>query len=114
MQSNCVLTEVNLSRNELGDEGLQALCAGWRGNASSSVRELNLTDNGITASGLAHLAALVDPDVDPSSTTAVSEAGAGAAASPLGCLTRLTLTSNSFAGSADAAGALLARLIRCW
>ena len=50
LRSNTTLEGLNLSENELGDEGIRNLCEGFFGH-NTTLRELDLSRNGITAEG---------------------------------------------------------------
>ncbi|POM72049.1 Hypothetical protein PHPALM_11308 [Phytophthora palmivora] len=56
LKTNKVLMTVALSRNQIGDEGVETLAKGLSENAESGVKELQLTDVGISGTGLDHLA----------------------------------------------------------
>ncbi|CAH0474090.1 unnamed protein product [Peronospora belbahrii] len=59
---NNVLTTLTLSRNQIGDEGMKKLTKGLSDNVETKMTELNVTDVGISGTGLDHLAALIASD----------------------------------------------------
>ncbi|GMF37204.1 unnamed protein product [Phytophthora fragariaefolia] len=72
LRSNKSLTAVTLSRNQIGDQGLQKLAAGLGHNAEARVKELNVTDVGISGAGLDCVAALVEKESCSLATLQVS------------------------------------------
>ncbi|RMX66126.1 hypothetical protein KXD40_008596 [Peronospora effusa] len=59
LKTNKVLTTLTLSRNQIGDEGMEKLAKGLSENVESKVKELNVADVGISGAGLDHLEVLV-------------------------------------------------------
>ncbi|KAI9913595.1 hypothetical protein PsorP6_006664 [Peronosclerospora sorghi] len=55
LQTNKTLTSLTLSRNRIGDEGIDQLVKGVRANAHVPLAELHVTDVAISGAGLAHL-----------------------------------------------------------
>ncbi|EEY63449.1 uncharacterized protein PITG_21521 [Phytophthora infestans T30-4] len=72
LKTNKSLTTVSLSRNQIGDEGVEKLAKGLSENAQSGVKELNVTEVGISGSGLGHLATLVEKETCSLSTIQLS------------------------------------------
>ncbi|KAF1791777.1 Leucine-rich repeat domain, L domain-like [Phytophthora cactorum] len=64
LKTNQSLTTVSLSRNQIGDEGVEKLAMG--------VKELNVTEVGISGTGLDHLAMLVEKESCSLSTIQLS------------------------------------------
>uniref|UniRef100_H3GES3 Uncharacterized protein n=1 Tax=Phytophthora ramorum TaxID=164328 RepID=H3GES3_PHYRM len=62
LKTNTSLTTLTLSRNQIGDEGVQKLADGLAGNAHAALEELHATDVGVTGAALDHLAVLVAKD----------------------------------------------------
>jgi Ran GTPase-activating protein (RanGAP) involved in mRNA processing and transport len=62
LKTNTGLKTLTLSRNQIGDAGVEQLVAGWSENAQASVTELQATDVGITGAGLDHLASLMEKE----------------------------------------------------
>ncbi|CEG36411.1 LRR-containing protein [Plasmopara halstedii] len=60
LETNQSLAIVALSRNQIGDQGVEKLAKGLRKNAQSGVKELLLTDVGMSGAGLDHLAMLLE------------------------------------------------------
>ncbi|KAK1941238.1 NLR family CARD domain-containing protein 3 [Phytophthora citrophthora] len=59
LKTNKSLTNLSLSRNQIGDGGVEKLAQGLSENTTSGVKELHLSETGITGMGLDHLATLV-------------------------------------------------------
>lgn len=60
LKRNTSLTTVTLSRNQIKDQGVARLVNGLCENAQSGMKELHLTEIGMSGAGLDHLAALVE------------------------------------------------------
>lgn len=60
LMTNQSLTSVSLSRNSIGDQGVKELVKGLRKNTQTGIKELRLTEVGISGLGLDHLATLVE------------------------------------------------------
>ncbi|OWZ18025.1 hypothetical protein PHMEG_0007958 [Phytophthora megakarya] len=60
LKSNKALKTVTLSRNQIGDEGVEKVATGLSENAASGAQELNLTDVGMSGTGLDHLAMVMN------------------------------------------------------
>ncbi|RLN93019.1 hypothetical protein BBJ28_00012600 [Nothophytophthora sp. Chile5] len=59
LATNAALKTLTLSRNQIGDEGLEQLVAGLRANDHAALQELHATDVGITGAGLDAFASLL-------------------------------------------------------
>lgn len=59
LTTNRSLTTLTLSRNQIGDVGVEKLAKGLSENVEAALAELNVTDVGISGARLSHLAALV-------------------------------------------------------
>ncbi|CAI5730061.1 unnamed protein product [Hyaloperonospora brassicae] len=59
LKTNETLTTLTLSRNPIGDLGLERVAHGLLANAQARVAELHLTDIGLSGTGLDHLAAYI-------------------------------------------------------
>ncbi|EGZ22664.1 hypothetical protein PHYSODRAFT_488550 [Phytophthora sojae] len=62
LKTNKSLKTVTLSRNQIGDEGVKKLAERLSENAEAGVKELSVTDVGISGAGLDSLAALVEKE----------------------------------------------------
>ncbi|GMF18823.1 unnamed protein product [Phytophthora lilii] len=59
LRTNTSLTTLTLSRNQIGDAGVEKLAAGLSENAGATLKELHVTDVGISGAGLDALAPLL-------------------------------------------------------
>ncbi|KAE8904472.1 hypothetical protein PF005_g15821 [Phytophthora fragariae] len=81
LRTNKSLKTVTLSRNQVGDEGVKKLVEGLGENAEAAVKELNVTDVGISGAGLDSLAALLEKESCSLTTLQVSFNGLETASS---------------------------------
>ncbi|TDH68646.1 hypothetical protein CCR75_009077 [Bremia lactucae] len=72
LMTNQTLTTVLLSRNTIGDQGIKDLVKGLRENTQTGIKELHLTEVGISGLGLDHLATLVESESCSLSTLQLS------------------------------------------
>ncbi len=59
LAANGGLTELNIARNSINDEGITAICNAVQGNKESKLAKLNVADNNISPVGATAVAAMV-------------------------------------------------------